>query len=72
MTDKTYKVIEIVGISDDSIHQAVRNGLKKAGKTLRNLDWFEVTNIRGSIDKKGDPTFQVAIKIGFKLEGEPV
>jgi dodecin len=70
MPDKTYKVIEVVGISDQSIQQAVRNAVKKAGETLRNLDWFEVREIRGAIDKKANPVFQVTVRIGFRLEGE--
>jgi flavin-binding protein dodecin len=66
---KAYKIIDVVGVSDDSIQDAVRNAVKKASETLRNLDWFEVTDIRGSISKKAEPTFQVTVKIGFKLEG---
>jgi dodecin len=72
MPDKTYKIIEVVGVSDDSVHQAVRNALTKASQTLRNIDWFEVKDIRGSVNKSGDPTFQVEVRIGFRLEGEPV
>ena len=51
MPDKTYKIIEVVGVSDDSIQQAVRNALSKATKTVRNIDWFEVKDIRGSVTK---------------------
>jgi flavin-binding protein dodecin len=69
MPDKTYKIIEVVGVSDKSIHQAVRNSLTKASKTIRNIDWFEVENIRGAVGRTGDPTFQVTVKIGFRLEG---
>jgi dodecin len=72
MTDKTYKIVEVVGVSDDSIHQAVRNALAKASQTLRNIDWFEVANIRGAVDKGGEPIFQVEVRIGFRLEGDPV
>ena len=49
MPDKTYKIVEVVGVSDESLHQAVRNALTKASQTLRNIDWFEVKNIRGSV-----------------------
>ena len=70
MPDKSYKIIEVVGVSDESIQQAVRNALTKAGKTLRNLSWFEVGDIRGSIGEKAKPTFQVTVRIGFKLEGQ--
>ena len=72
MPDKTYKIIEVVGVSDDSIQQAVRNAVAKARQTLRNIDWFEVKDIRGSVNKAGDPTFQVEVRIGFRLEGDPI
>ena len=68
MADNTYPVIEVVGVSDDSIHQAVRNALAKAAQTIRNIDWFEVSQIRGTVSQDGKPTFQVAIKIGFRYE----
>ena len=71
MPDKTYKIIEVVGVSDDSIHQAVRNALSKASQTVRNIDWFEVSQIRGALHQ-GRPEFQVEVRIGFRLEGEPV
>jgi flavin-binding protein dodecin len=60
----------VVGVSDDSIHQAVRNALKKARQTIRNIDWFEVKEIRGSVHSNGEPQFQVEVRIGFRLEGE--
>jgi len=72
MPDKTYKIVDVVGVSDQSVHQAVRNALEKARQTLRNLDWFEVRNIRGAILKNGEPEFQVEVRIGFRLEGAPV
>ncbi len=68
MADNTYPVIEVVGVSDDSIHQAVRNALAKAAQTIRNIDWFEVSQIRGAVSQDGKPIFQVAIKIGFRYE----
>ena len=71
MPEKTYKVIEIVGVSSDSVQQAVRNAIAKASQTLRNIDWFEVQQIRGAV-RDGAPEFQVALKIGFRLEGQPV
>jgi dodecin len=72
MPDKTYKIIEVVGVSDDSVQQAVRNAITKARETIRNIDWFEVGNIRGSVSKAGDLTFQVEVRIGFRLEGDAV
>jgi dodecin len=72
MPDKTYKIVDVVGVSDESIHDGVRNALKKASQTLRNIDWFEVNEIRGSVKGNGEPEFQVHIKIGFRLEGGSV
>lgn len=63
-----YRVTEVVGTSDDSIQQAVRNAVTRAGQTLRNLDWFEVSEIRGTIADGDVEHFQVAVKIGFKLD----
>jgi dodecin len=71
MPDKTYKIIEVVGVSEDSIQQAVRNAIVKARQTIRNIDWFEVKNIRGAVTPKGDTQFQVEVRIGFRLEKEP-
>ncbi len=68
MADSTYDVIEIVGVSDDSISQAVRNALKKASQTLRNIDWFKVKEVRGAIKNNSEPAFQVHIELGFRLE----
>ena len=68
MTDRTYRVTEIVGTSTDSIQEAVRNGVGRASKTLRNLDWFEVTEIRGHVRDNQIDHFQVGIKVGFRLE----
>lgn len=70
MSDNSYKIIEIVGVSDDSIQQAVRNAIAKAHKTIRNIQWFEVGSVRGSVHKDGKPEFQVEVRIGFKLEGD--
>ena len=72
MPEKTYKIIDVVGVSEDSVHQAVRNALKKASQTLRNIDWFEVTEIRGLVKNNSEPVFQVTVKLGFRLEGGPV
>jgi flavin-binding protein dodecin len=72
MPDKTYKIIEVVGVSEESIQQAVRNALTKANETIRNIDWFEVNDIRGAVNKKGEPIFQVEVRIGFRLEGDSV
>lgn len=68
MSDRTYRVTEIVGTSPDSVHQAIRNGVARAAKTLRHLDWFEATEIRGQIVDGDVEHFQVTMKVGFRLE----
>lgn len=66
--DHTYRITEIVGSSPESIDQAIRNAVARAGATLRQLDWFEVTEIRGWIDNGEVGHFQVTMKIGFRLD----
>ncbi|WP_067805523.1 dodecin [Actinomadura formosensis] len=68
MTDRTYRVTEIVGTSPDSIDTAIRNGVRRASQTLRHLDWFEVTEVRGRIEDGEVAHIQVTMKVGFRLE----
>lgn len=68
MTDRTYRVTEIVGTSTEGVDQAIRNGVRRAGETLRHLDWFEVTEIRGHIVDNEIDHVQVGLKVGFRLE----
>jgi flavin-binding protein dodecin len=66
--EPTYRLTEIVGTSGDSVHQAVRNGVARASRTLRNVDWFEVTQIRGTVVDGQVGVFQVTMKVGFRVE----
>jgi flavin-binding protein dodecin len=68
MANHTYRVTEIVGSSPESLQQAIRNGVSRAGQTLRNLEWFEVTEIRGQVEDGAVAHFQVGLKVGFRLE----
>jgi len=68
MSDHTYRVTEIVGTSPDSLQQAIRNGVSRASQTLRNLEWFEVSEIRGRITEGAVEEFQVGLKVGFRLD----
>jgi dodecin len=70
MTNRTYRVTEIVGTSPDGIDQAIRNGIDRAAQTLRHIDWFEVTQVRGQAKDGRVEHFQVGLKIGFRLEDE--
>ena len=68
MTNHTYRVTEVVGTSPEGIDTAIRNALARAGDTLRNLDWFEVTQIRGQIEGSDVAHWQVGLKVGFRLD----
>ena len=68
MADQTYGITEIVGTSSDSVAQAIRNGISRASQTVRNLDWFEVSTIRGHIEDGEVAHFQVQMKVGFRSE----
>ncbi|WP_104817773.1 dodecin [Kitasatospora sp. MMS16-BH015] len=70
MTDHVYRVTEIVGSSPESIDAAIRNGVDRASRTLRNLDWFEVTQIRGHLAEGAVAHYQVGLKLGFRLDEE--
>jgi flavin-binding protein dodecin len=70
MTNRTYRVTEIVGTSPEGIDQAIRNGIERAGQTLRHIDWFEVTQVRGQAKDGVVEHFQVGMKVGFRLEDE--
>lgn len=68
MSNHTYRVTEIVGTSPDGVDQAIRNGIERASATLRHIDWFEVTQVRGVADGGRVEHFQVGLKVGFRLE----
>ena len=68
MADHTYRVTEIVGTSSSSVDDAIRNGVSRAAKTLRNLDWFEATEIRGHIVDGQIGHYQITMKVGFRLD----
>jgi flavin-binding protein dodecin len=69
MSSDVYSVSEIVGSSTDSIEEAIENALARARKTLRNLDWFEMTEVRGHLGDDGKVAhYQVTLKLGFKME----
>jgi flavin-binding protein dodecin len=68
MSDQVYKVVEVVGTSETSISKAIDAAVAKAGETLRHLGWFEVVQIRGSINDGSVKRYQVTLKVGFTLE----
>lgn len=68
MSDHVYKKIELVGSSSNSLEDAINNAVSRAGKTLRNMRWFEVVETRGHIENGKVATWQVTVKIGFTLD----
>lgn len=67
MSDHVYKKTEIVGSSKTSIEDAIEQAIKRADKTLKHLDWFEVVDTRGHIENGEVAHYQVTLKIGFRL-----
>ena len=68
MSDHVYRVIEVVGSSPSTIEEAINNALQRAGKTVRHLDWFEVSEMRGQIVDNKVGYYQVSLKVGFRIE----
>lgn len=70
MSDYVYSITEIVGTSKTSLEDAVQNGIKTAAKTLRNLEWFEVTQIKGHITDGAVSHYQVCMKLGLRYDAK--
>jgi flavin-binding protein dodecin len=68
MSDPVYRVTEVVGTSPESVQQAIRNGIARVSRTVRNVEWFEATQIRGAVENGEISAFQVSLKVGFRLE----
>lgn len=68
MQDHVYKLIEIVGTSENSIEDAITTAINRASKTLTNLRWFEVLQTRGHIEDGKVKHYQVILRVGFTLE----
>jgi dodecin len=68
MSDHIYKKIELVGSSPNGIEDAVNNAITRAGKTIRNMKWFELAEVRGHLENNKVADWQVTLKIGFTLD----
>jgi flavin-binding protein dodecin len=68
MSNHVYRVTEIVGTSPDGIDAAIRSAIQRASTTIRGLDWFEVTEVRGHIVDGEIGHYQVGLKVGFRLD----
>jgi flavin-binding protein dodecin len=67
--DHVYRVIEVVGTSEESIEDAISSAIARASRTLRHLRWFEVMRTSGHIVDGGVKHYQVSLKLGFTMEG---
>lgn len=68
MSDSVYKTVDIVGSSAKSIEDAIEGAIAKAAKTVKHMNWFEVGEIRGHIEDNKVAHYQVAVKLGFRLD----
>lgn len=68
MANHTYKLVELIGNSSEGSDAAIRNALATAAKTIRHIDWFEVTETRGQVVDGKVAHFQVTLKAGFRIE----
>ena len=68
MSGPVYSKTEIVGISETSVSDAIETAIARATRTLRNVDWFEVGEIRGQVKDGKVAQYQVTLKVGFRLE----
>ena len=70
MPEKTYKLIELVGVSESSVQEAIRNAITRASRSLKGIDWFEMTEVRGLVKDGKVSQFQVKVKVGFRIMSE--
>ena len=70
MSDHVYKSIELTGSSTEGVTQAIDRAIAKASQTLRGLDWFEVTEVRGHINDGKVGHYQVSMKVGFRMDAQ--
>lgn len=70
MANHVYSISEVVGSSPDGVDAAVRNAVTQASRTLRHLEWFEVSDIRGQLSDGTVAHWQVTVKLGFRIEGD--
>jgi flavin-binding protein dodecin len=68
MSAHVYRVTEVVGSSSEGVEAAVRTAVARAAESLRGLDWFEVTEVRGRIEDGRIAEYQVGVKVGFRLD----
>jgi len=68
--NRTYGITEVVGTSNEGIDEAIRNAVRRSSKTVRHIDWFEVSQVRGYVRDGEVDHFQVSLKLGYRLEDQ--
>jgi flavin-binding protein dodecin len=68
VSDHVYGLREVVGTSTTSVDDAVRTAIRRAARTVRNIDWFEASEVRGQVVDGDVGYFQVTVKFGFRIE----
>ena len=68
MADHVYKLVDLVGTSDESVTDAIQNAITRASSTIRNIRWFEVVQVRGDVANGKVGHYQVTLKVGFTLD----
>jgi flavin-binding protein dodecin len=68
MESHVFKIIELTGVSHTSIEDAVQTAINIAGKSVRNMSWFEIAETRGAIKDNQISEWQVTLKVGFRIE----
>jgi Uncharacterized conserved protein len=66
--DKVYKRIDLVGTSRDGIEHAIQNAIHRAAETVTDLRWFEIKEVRGSIEQQRVTKYQVVLTVGFEVK----
>ena len=68
MSDHVYKSVDLTGTSPKGVQDAIENAIRRASKTVRNMRWFEITQVRGAVENGEVAHWQVQMRIGFTLE----
>jgi len=68
MKDHVYKLLELVGTSEESVSDAIDTAIRRASATVRNIRWFEVVQVRGEVVNGEVGRYQVTLKVGFTLD----
>lgn len=68
MTNRVYRMTEVVGSSTQGIDDAIQVGIERAAQTVRNIDWFDMQSVRGQVVDGQVAHWQVTIKLGFRVD----